>query len=151
MNIRNAILAAADHIESNPNEFDFKRCYIPSSKHCGTPGCALGWIGTFLAVQTLAETRVRLGCTPAFHGIGIVSSALMNSPSAADSIFYARMDGLPIGSSWNKSSDNCAAALRLYADKYHPAVPVLAPDWNAIASKRTVSDAAVDEMVRASA
>ena len=43
MNIRTAILKAADSIEQNPHLFSFKSLAIPN-KDCGTPGCAIGWI-----------------------------------------------------------------------------------------------------------
>ena len=39
-----AIMLAADHIERNPADFNFMSIGIPD---CGTPGCALGWIGSF--------------------------------------------------------------------------------------------------------
>jgi hypothetical protein len=34
--IRDAILKAADHIERNPNRFDFSAVMVPP--HCGAPG-----------------------------------------------------------------------------------------------------------------
>ena len=49
--IREAILKAADHIERNPREFNFSSTSIPSERGCGTPGCALGWIGYFGSVS----------------------------------------------------------------------------------------------------
>jgi hypothetical protein len=134
MNIRNAILAAADHIEANPGEFNFNASHAPKSRDCGTPGCALGWIGTFAGLagacnQTVAEKLGLCG------GGGWTLE------------FYSKLNELARG--WTSHAALCARALRLYADKYHPATPVLFPDWSAMAAQRTVSDTAVDEMVRA--
>jgi hypothetical protein len=46
--IREAILKAADHIEQNPERYDFSSCETPD---CGTPGCMIGWIGHFAGVD----------------------------------------------------------------------------------------------------
>lgn len=47
MDIRTAILKAADHIERNPETYSFHSNDKPD---CGTPGCMLGWVGVFLDV-----------------------------------------------------------------------------------------------------
>ena len=108
--IRQAILKAADSIEKNPNLFSFGSVVLPSLKSCGTPGCALGWIGHYLGIaegdeffQRIAD---RLNVKWCFH---------------SDNEFYPRMTELA-GSCWRDNASNCAKALRLYADKYHPAI-----------------------------
>jgi hypothetical protein len=99
MNTREAILKAADHIERNPHLFRFSRTEIPD---CGTPGCALGWIGFFM-------------------GIEVGACILSTQPAiASDRDFYDRMTALT-DPFWIVSSETCAKGLRLYANKYHPA------------------------------
>lgn len=113
MNIRQAILRAANHIGRHPMEFDFNSTETPSGPGCGTPGCAMGWLASFLGCDTGSWWKVdkALGCST--------------------SEFYIRMDemsggGRPeefgpyIPGRWRKSAAVCADALRLYADKYHP-------------------------------
>ena len=46
MNLRNAILQAADTIEQNPSLFEFTSVQRPDPE-CGTPACALGWIAAY--------------------------------------------------------------------------------------------------------
>jgi len=108
VNVYNAIMRAADHIENHPNEFNFSSVWIPGTddeRSCGTPGCALGWIGHFAGVKGLSEIEMpwRLG----FDGLWL--DAVRN--------FYARMDAL--NRRWRRDSIACSGALRLYAEKYH--------------------------------
>jgi len=101
MNVRNAILKAADHIEKNPNEFDFMAIGFPEP-NCGTPGCALSWIGSFLG------KRAECGVTwfpEEVLGIEAIE-------------FYYRMEGFD--NNWRWRADACARALRCYADAYYP-------------------------------
>lgn len=111
MNIREAILKAADHIEANPHRFDFDSVLVPG-KTCGSPGCALGWIAAFAGQQSGKEfqTNDLIGC--------------------GDLEFYSRMDDIEapfdgdkpaLACHWMNSAPGCAEVLRLYADKYHPA------------------------------
>jgi hypothetical protein len=113
MNIRDAILKAADHIERNPREFDYWSTNTPEAPGRGTPGCALGWVACFMG-----------------ESIGALDSSWNRAMR-----FYSEMDSLAHG--WMSSAPLCAKGLRLYADKYHPAespaVPVAYPDWMAIA------------------
>ena len=105
MNIRKAILKAADSIEQNPKLFDFYSIKRPDSG-CGTPGCAIGWVAFhlgFLAKEWPLEME-RI-----FKSLGV--------PSSEE--FYGHM--FILNEEWSASADACAAALRLYADKYHPA------------------------------
>lgn len=102
MNIRNAILSAADSIENNPSLYEFGSCDI-ASPDCGTPGCALGWIGLHLGLQE--SDNLYAVC----DAIGAKCTVC----------FYALSEA--VGSKkWYHSADECAKALRLYADKYHP-------------------------------
>ncbi len=109
MNIREAILKAADHIERNPRMFNFDEVVVPGN--CGTPGCALGWIGHFSGVR---PTDLQIW---AFVNRD-VCKPILGMPAGT---FYDRMDELHGQTTWRHSAAECAFALRLYADKYHPA------------------------------
>ena len=113
MNIRTAILKAADSIEQNPGLFGFGYISIPDG--CGTPGCALGWIGHHLGHTTIISgVSEKMGCP-----LGTRS----DFPGGdTDFGFYDRMEEL--NEDWKFSADNCAPALRLYADKYHPSAGI---------------------------
>ena len=126
MNTRNAILKAADYIEANPSLFLWSETYIPND--CGTPGCALGWIGFFanaannMSNYWAASYKDSPRCT-----ISAVTAGGYPSEMGIDQeVFYDRMDDLSkimhegafVG--WHHSAKECATLLRLYADKYHP-------------------------------
>jgi hypothetical protein len=119
MNIRQAILRAADHIESTPKEFNFQSVYIPDGPGCGTPGCALGWIGHFAGYdEQRAVAESGDSATVLYIGrkvLGVKCEGHMLNRNE----FYARMDTLAGG--WQHGAVACARGLRLYADKYHPA------------------------------
>lgn len=108
--IRNAVLLAADHVEQCPSEFNFFSLDIPHDKHCGTPGCALGWVAFFLGRRDNDDWEDLVG----------VSSIE----------FYERMDAFEGHDAettgrwgdWSKSAPACATALRRYADEYLPAI-----------------------------
>lgn len=121
MNVREAILAAADHIERHPGQFTFWSCSVPDG--CGAPGCAIGWIGHFMGAEHSA-----IGFRVAVKKLGYGESEML---------FYDRMDEIAGSRAWKQSAAACANTMRLYADKYHPAespaVPVGYPDWMAIA------------------
>lgn len=130
MNIRNAILAAADHIERNPGEFNYHSIEVPRRAGCGTPGCAYGWIATFSQLD-LEDKRHEYGGKQIVALWGFQEKAHFTEPTE----FYSRMNEFSNG--WRGSASECAAALRLYADKYHPAEPakpIVYPDWNAMAT-----------------
>lgn len=114
MNIREAILKAADHIERNPLDFDFWKTGVPGS--CGTPGCALGWIGHFMGETNYFNDVCDV------MGLGITKPHL---PERGEFDFYRRMDKIEgpavLHGKWTNSAELCARTLRLYADKYHPA------------------------------
>lgn len=114
MNIREALLKAADYIEAHPTEFDFGKTDRPHP--CETPGCALGWIGFFMGVEAHANddtyflNRVADACNvPALKRGGFTGS---------EGEFYFRMNELGM---WIHEASECAEVMRLYADKYHPA------------------------------
>ena len=113
MSIREAILKAADHIESRPRDFNFGSVLVPHS--CGTPGCALGWIGYFSSECKRGET-----IESAYREDHPV--AVLGLSSQAD--FYRRMDSMRETHGhrgWRTSASDCARLMRFYADKYHPA------------------------------
>jgi len=103
MNVRNAILKAADHIEKNPDEFDFMAIGFPEP-NCGMPACTIGWIGSFLGKR-------------ASYGVTGFSEEVLGV-FALD--FYERMDQLG-GNTWRSEAAACARALRQYADVHCPA------------------------------
>lgn len=135
MEIRQAILKAADWIEKHPEQFSFGSIQVGG---CGSPGCALGWISHFGGaihgkhyynwaardfMKLAPETQAACG-------------ALLPEIRAAEFTFYNRMHVLK--RDWQWSAPDCAKGMRLYADKYHPA-PITLPDWNAIATAEKVS------------
>jgi len=112
MKIREAILKAADSIEQNPKLFNFGSCYAPNTD-CGTPGCALGWIGLHagMAINTRGD---RIG-----KFVGSLDGVANLTIGDKDAFtFYFRMSKLE--SLWKSSASMCAKTLRFYADKYHP-------------------------------
>jgi hypothetical protein len=122
MNTYDAIMKAAAEIERRPRRYMFvsSECYAPE---CGSPMCALGWIGSFLGVR---------------GSIQIVAKQLGLSD---DKVFYRRMDAL-LGKEYTgrggfrSSPSECVKGLRLYATEYHaPAKPVQpTPNWERIAA-----------------
>lgn len=117
MNIYDAIMKAADHIERYPREFNFDSCSVPKGPGCGTPGCAVGWMIFFFGSKELTFgrfARAHMGIEHEGH-------------------FYKRMNAFDFddGPDWMKDARRCARNLRLYAAKYHShekPQPV-APDW----------------------
>lgn len=104
MNIRQAILKAADSIEQNPELFEYQESIVPD---CRSPGCALGWIGHHLGMQgkdSMHNVMPLLGY-PETYSIRPFSTALD--------------DLVDIYSGWRRNAIKCAQVLRLYADKYH--------------------------------
>lgn len=109
MNVREAILKAADSIEMHPELFDFRSTSMPNE--CGTPGCAIGWIALHadedLCGQIMADKWMSHK-TELFMGV-----------ESGD--FYDRMDALAGDfRAWAHNPKGCAKTLRLYADEYHP-------------------------------
>lgn len=101
MEIYNAIMAAADHIEQNPSLWFFKNVRVPD---CNTPACAVGWIGHFAGINS---------------GLSIQDVCpLLNVRS--DMAFYEQVDTVGVHlHSWTEPAE-VARGLRLYAARYHP-------------------------------
>ena len=118
MNIRNAILMAADSIEKYPSLFDFMSNEKPNLD-CGTPGCVLGWIGFYLGIDA------ELMPTPTGQALDCPKMTLTDK--CTDSVmyedwgFYRRMNDVSGHSDWRDGAPACVAALHKYADRYFPA------------------------------
>ena len=93
MNAYEATLATAKLFEQRPELFSFSQTFIPD---CGTPGCAIGYIGYFMG---------HTGIISGERTIGVDSGE-----------FYDRMR--PLAPNWIFSGVLCAEGLRLYAEKY---------------------------------
>ena len=97
-----AIMKAAGMIKRRPNDFHFFTTEVPDGE-CGSPGCALGWIGHFAGgARWFIDVPEMLGL-----GYG------------GEFEFYSRMDRLVKSVEWRYEAGLCATALRLYAEKYH--------------------------------
>ena len=138
MNIYDAIMKAADHIENNPKSFYYYSNDIPPALDCGTPGCAVGWVGHFLGHRgVILQTHKVMGLD--FGG-----------PLEGIYNFADRMDEVSDDRRWRDSAEQCAATLRRYAEKYHgdekpkAATP---PDWNTIARSPLIPDHVQSEEV----
>jgi hypothetical protein len=106
MNVYDAIMKAAEHIEQSPSTFHFGAYLVPSD--CGSPGCALGWIGMFAG-------RHRAGVA-----VNLVAKEILGVTGAE---FYDRMAHInaakrPSGW-WRDTPQIVAENLRAYAAKYH--------------------------------
>lgn len=109
MNIREAILKAADHIERNPGTFRFS---VGTKPHdCGSPGCAIGWIGYFAGCKSRSYIDISKELFNIHHSEVYLRLTSAESPLATDWAY----------GTWPRSAERCACALRFYADKYHPA------------------------------
>lgn len=129
MNIREAILATARHLEKYPEEFDFSTTDVPTMPHCGSPGCAIGWILSFTGTAADWSHRVIrhvLGVTET--GFYYRMNELSNELGVTDSLLAC----------WTRDAQVCVRLLRRYADKYHPALP----DWEALSQQPLVEEAA---------
>lgn len=124
MNIREAILKAADHIGNNPDGFTLANICVPYS--WDGQGCALGRI--FQALGKPAGKLCSEFCMPVL--------------GCKEGEFFNRMSNMLGGETakdhWLDNGIKCAKALRLYADKYHSAEP----------SKKSGSDIAREIMNR---
>lgn len=113
--IRTAILRAADHIARNPNDFNWKSVHVGG---CGTPACAVGWIGAFLGIPATGKYP---NGAPYKENIETVAKAV----GVHNMDFYRRMRG--IDKDWRTEHARIAPALRAYADKYFPAEVIADP------------------------
>lgn len=113
-----AILAAADHIETQPKAYNFGTYSYPD---CGTPGCALGWIA--------AIAQLPMDGRYACWDMRLITKFFgEDEDNFTEARFYTRMDKLAPeireyeGDTvmvWTQEAGACAAALRQYAQKYH--------------------------------
>lgn len=105
LDVRSAILKAADWIEKNPSKYSFQSTRIPE---CGSPGCMIGFIGMFA------------GCK---GNVFDVSPALLGKThnKFVTEIFAIRSENG--GGQVTTDASVAAACLRLYADRFHPAQP----------------------------
>jgi hypothetical protein len=116
-----AVMKAADHIERNPQLFDFMRSTTPE---CGTPGCVLGWVAHFMGAAPGTEAKEMAK----FFGL-------------SDGCVWFGLDALvqrTIGENfYHHSHEDAARFLRTYAAKYlappKPAQPL--PDWQHMVEK----------------
>lgn len=100
LNAYDAIMAAADHIEKNPALFRFAVSDTP--RHCGSPGCALGWIGYF---GSLGKDSHKVG-------IGLLGGD-------GEMKFYNWMNAKSTGlAPWTRDAAVCAKGMRLFAEEY---------------------------------
>lgn len=98
MNIRTAILSAADSIEKHPKLFDFDTMGIPDSDF-GTPGCALGWIAFHLGDCEFSTRSSWSGSK-----VGACLSLMDANGPWAGTNFYDRMRAITGTYSWRKSA-----------------------------------------------
>ena len=117
MNIRNAILKAADL-------YDFRSCDITDG--CGTPSCVLGWIAHHLG--WIEDGSSFLDGVTSIIGSG-----------SDQTFFYNRMDAIDKSGDWRSSPTVCAKALRLYANKYHPITDHIPPSVRSIFEVREIT------------
>ena len=97
-----AMNQAADHIESNPKDFDF--CSVLFPHPCRTPGCALGWL-TYFYTEGMGQPKGRAACRWIAGELGIDEHTFYNMLNR----FQPR---------WRREAQACANALRQYADTY---------------------------------
>lgn len=122
MNIRRAIFRAAKHIEKYPRRWQYMSITVP--KGCGTPACALGWIGYFAGLQgqSLDDVARAMGLRRTKHPRNLVE------PGLPQWTFYQRINRLVGKPSifdtgphlMSAEPREVATLLRQYADKYHP-------------------------------
>lgn len=111
MNIRQAFLASADHIEAHPARFNFTN-ETRTPRSIASRACYLGWVAFFMG-------------EPADQDCG---SSGENSPLCTKllGITFAEFQGRlspivsALGASYNDAR-HAPAVLRTYADKYHTA------------------------------
>lgn len=109
MNIRTAILKAAEHIEKHPESYSFHRCSVPSAMTGETTACAIGWIAYFADVGQQGR---------------YVCSACEAVLGTTDWKFYEKLRLLSDSEDCSYTHDHevCARTLRRYADEFHPEV-----------------------------
>jgi hypothetical protein len=110
VNIYNAIMRAADLIERTPQLYAYHNIYVPK---CGSPACALGWIGHFAGAKDS-------GRTDGLTNVGYVGDFVLGEDSVD---FYNFMD-LHTGKNWRDDARECARGMRIYAgDRFAEQAP----------------------------
>ncbi len=130
MNIREAILKAADHIERNKTSLSFMSTQRPS---IDGQGCPLAWIGFFAGI----ERREGDHPSPYLYAHSTVAPLITGLYwEEAQKEFFDRMNALRGSAGWTCDPRGAAKTLRAYADKYHPAdfppIPDRRFDWRAV-------------------
>lgn len=112
MDIYNAMMKAADHIERNPKLFDFMESLV---RYPSFPMCVIGRVASFMDLGY--EWQEVDGIAPTILGV-------------SEEEFYSRMDRLevrPFGSltlPWCSNPLLCASLLRQYAKIFHAPDPL---------------------------
>jgi hypothetical protein len=114
MKMRTAILKAADSIEASPQLFAFESIVCPDAG-CGTPGCALGWIG--FHANAPKRDYIYNSSGSQISGYPFIGD-LADPIGVTDQEFYSRMEDF--NDYWSSDAVQCAKAMRQYADKFHP-------------------------------
>lgn len=110
--IREAILAAADHIERNPNSFWFMEPHVPETPR--KKGCALGWIGYFFKGPWSSHREVSIDL------LGMQPDEFYRRLVAADLGCEPRQVALNNQNQWMDDHEICVRSLRRFVDKYYP-------------------------------
>lgn len=125
MNIYQATLAAADHIERNPGNYDFCGA-VRSPSSTADKGCLIGWIAYFVGEAADQPCGSQSDDAPLARRLVGVSFAE----------FEERFTPLVLrnGGSYSDAGPS-AAALREYAAKYLAKPQQQPPDWQAMAER----------------
>lgn len=102
MNIRDAILAAADHIERDPTRHNWRSGYFSGNREAYCPLC---WIGHFLGMTGHLHSTVAVDALGVHHDDFYERCSGLIGLEHLDIIYAEPVD-------W-------VVALRLYADKFH--------------------------------
>ena len=120
MNIRQAILLAADHIERHPEQYQFAFCRLINGQ-----GCMMTWVTHFMGYAHNSNAQ-----DLSIEVWGVDTNEWLR-----------RTGGIFEGRRVLNRCDpmDSAKILRIYADRYHPVTEAKpaqpAPDWNAIMTK----------------
>jgi hypothetical protein len=109
VDIRTAILKAAEHVERHPDDWNFFSIRTPT---CGSQGCAIGWVAAYMDMS------------------GFVHELCFKVFGVRNEEFYDRMRALGCQLACALPLQ-VAQGLRAYANKYHPAPT---PNWQALAT-----------------
>jgi hypothetical protein len=129
--MREAILRAADHIESHPNSLKWDQGMNPSWWGDRPCACPLAWIGHFTGtgyeVKDYREATYQIGM-PSFEFYRQMDSFLSSEYQHYEwwAVVKEKRD-LPV-SPWSYDNKVCADCLRKFADKFFPAKHEGLPD-----------------------